>query len=197
MDEQPDGFITLPPGIADSGTFKRDRPAPPAPIEREEIVFFPAAPGIPVVPVAEPEPEPASESAAESPAEPAAAPAFDVPVAVEVPVAPPQWRLSIEAIGDVVVDGAIFLGRDPVASSAHAAATVLAVNDATKSVSKTHAMFELVDGILRVHDLDSTNGVWVVAPGAEPIEVEPGIPVAVPSGSRVELGDFPVTVTHG
>lgn len=160
MDEQPDGFITLPPGIVDSGTFKRDRVEPPAPVEREEIVFFPAAPGAPGVP------------------------------------AVAAWHLTLPDGSDVIVDERLFLGRDPLPIAGREGSPVLAVSDDTKSVSKTHAMVEVEAGELWVHDLDSTNGVWVVAPGAEPIEVEPGIRVAVPSGSRLELGDFVMQVSH-
>lgn len=157
MDETPDGFITLPPGIADSGTLKRDRAEPPAPVERDEITFFPAAPGIAVA---------------------------------------ARWRLTFDGAGEVIVDDVLFLGRDPVATAAHAGAPVLALSDETKSVSKTHAMVEVVGGVLRIHDLDSTNGVWVSAPGSDPVEVVPGEPVVVASGSRVELGDFALRVTH-
>lgn len=162
MDETPDGFITLPPGIADSGTLKRDRAEPPALVERDEITFFPAAPGIAVA---------------------------------------ARWRLTFDSADEdsadeVIVDHVLFLGRDPVATAAHAGAPVLALNDETKSVSKTHAMVEVVGGVLRIHDLDSTNGVWVSAPGSDPVEVVPGEPVVVASGSRVELGDFALRVTH-
>ena len=47
-----------------------------------------------------------------------------------------------------------------------------AIDDTTKTISKTHAMLDVVGGELRVHDLHSTNGVWVVPADGEAIEVE-------------------------
>jgi predicted component of type VI protein secretion system len=73
----------------------------------------------------------------------------------------------------------------------------VAVPDPEKSISKTHAMLELDAGDLLVHDLNSTNGVWVVPAGGEAIEVEPGEPVAIPAGGELELGDVVIRVELG
>ncbi len=45
-----------------------------------------------------------------------------------------------------------------------------------------------------MHDLHSTNGVWVVPAGGEAIEVEPDEPVSIPPGAELELGDVVIRV---
>ena len=82
----------------------------------------------------------------------------------------------------------------PSAPPTHPGARTLAVPDPEKSISKTHAMLELDLGQLRVHDLHSTNGVWVVPAGGEAIEVEPDEPVSIPPGAELELGDVVIRV---
>ena len=189
-----DGFITPPPGLInpDSGTHRRPRPERTERIPNDEIVFVPAAPGVPVaLPQEEPEPV---ESDAFTP--PPAASTEQQPTA---PI-PSAWRLVIPGIDQpVLVDATapLFLGRAPVAPPDRPGARVLAVPDPEKSISKTHAMLELDLGELRVHDLNSTNGVWVVPAGGEAIEVEPGEPVVIPPGAELELGDVVIAVELG
>lgn len=201
-----EGFIGLPPGMTppvDSGTLRRDRPERTR-AERDEITFFPAgAAPAPVVDV----------------------PVVDVPV-VDVPVAdapvvdaPPAdapeeqdsgetrisvrrhaggaWRLMVPGQSHpVVVDGTLFLGRNP-SPAPGVTGVILAVDDPAKSVSKTHAILEPDAEGLWVHDLDSTNGVWVVPEGEDPVEVIPGTRAAVPAGADLELGDFVIQVERG
>jgi len=187
-----DGFIGLPPGISlppldsDSGTVRRERPERPRTADRDEIVFFPVVPGIPVPP---PEPQ------VTQPIDPLEL--DDATRAVASRHAAPAWRLVIDGIPAVPVEGTLFLGRNPVATAGHPGAHLLALDDATKSVSKTHAMLELESGALWAHDLGSTNGVWVVPAGADAIEVVPGVRVEVPAGANLELGDLVIQVEHG
>ena len=193
-----DGFIGLPPGIlpptvdTDSGTVRRERPERTR-SEPDEIVFFPAVPGLVVAP-AEPEIEEVPEVEPSVEAESAV---DDETRAVASRHAAPTWRLVIAGHGPVPVESTLFLGRHPVATAGHPGAHVLAVDDVAKSVSKTHAMLELDGGVLWVHDLDSTNGVWVVPAGEEAIEVVPGQRVAVPAGADLEIGDLVIQVEHG
>jgi len=181
-----EGFIGLPPGFVPSapdhtsGTVKRERP------ERtrsgsDDIVFFPAAPGVPVQP---------APAAAEEPAE-------DDATRVAARHAAPAWRLVVPGYGPVPVEGTLFLGRNPVATAGHPDARVLAIADEAKSLSKTHAMLELDGDLLWVHDLDSTNGVWVVPVDGEAVEVVPGHRAPVPAGGDLELGDLVIQVEHG
>ena len=194
-------FISLPPGIAlDSGTFTVPARTPPAREPAPEIVFVPtvlgAAPVLPVAgpaPVAEPTPvaEPVEAPAAPEPAPPTA------PVAVTppAPTPAPVWRLALPDGGAIVaLDASVLIGRNPAASADWPQATLLPVVDLTKSVSKTHALLEVDGGALWVHDLDSTNGVYIVV-GDDVVEAVPGTRSAVPEGSDLELGEFVMRVT--
>ncbi len=200
--------IELPPDLPDSGTYKLSERATrvPAPKpSKPEIVFFPTAPGAPPADAA---PTPTAPAAATPP--PPAVP----PVVPLTPVTPaaaddgatvmspkrhaaPSWRLVLTGLPPVTVDGTLYLGRDPAVPVGEPGAHAVRLSDPAKSVSKTHARIDLTDGVLRVWDLHSTNGVWVVPPGAEPIQVAPGESVAVPAGADIELGDFVIQVEHG
>jgi hypothetical protein len=180
-----DGFIGFPPGMeppspdTDSSTVKHRRP------ERPEIVFLPAVPGAP------PPPVPGS-------AVPGAAPAAATTPPIPAVETVPTWRLRIPGIADAVeIDSAVVLGRNPSAPPEAASAVAVPIHDPAKSVSKTHALFEVVGGRLMARDLDSTNGVWIRVPTAEPRRIEPGESVEVPSGADLELGEFVVRVEFG
>lgn len=213
VDDEDDGFIGMPPGIFDSGTFKLPPKVERPRAERDEIVFVSTVPGMPVPPVADPEPEVAPES--EVAPEPEAAPAADawavpashetqraIPDPAETPQpepapapAPAGWRLVLADGTEVALAGTTLVGRNPAPFDAWPGAALLPVDDTTKSVSKTHAAFELDDSGLWVHDLNSTNGVWVVH-GEGVTEVAPGRRVNVHPGSSIELGDYVLTVTR-
>jgi hypothetical protein len=193
-----DGFITPPPGLInpDSGTHRRPRPERTERIPNDEIVFVPAAPGVPVT-VPDTTPTVESTEFTPPPGAPDAAPATELQPTTPIPS---SWRLIIPGIeAPVLVDdtAVLFLGRAPVAPPDRPGARVLAVPDPEKSISKTHAMLELEFGVLRVHDLNSTNGVWVVPADGEAIEVEPGQPVVIPPNSELEVGDVVMRVELG
>lgn len=180
-------LITLPPGLVDSATFRSpnpraqritDRPAPPLTrTPSEEIVFFPAAPGVP----------------------PATTPADDTvrrPAAPTGSTASTGWTLSLPD-GTVPLTGTTFLGRDPAPTSEHPHAGLLRLNDPAKSVSKTHAVFDVDGDGLWVRDLDSTNGVWVAGADGQETRVAAGERVRLTPGARVELGEFPIDIIRG
>ncbi len=100
--------------------------------------------------------------------------------------------------GEVVeFERAVLLGRNPSPDARFPDARLVSVPDPDKSVSKTHAALELIDGRVWVHDLDSTNGVWVAEPDNEATEVRPGLRTEVKPGWSVELGSVVVGVTAG
>ncbi|WP_168200444.1 FHA domain-containing protein [Protaetiibacter larvae] len=205
-DTDDDGFITLPPGIFDTSTFKTP-PKPERPrVEREEIVFVPATPGVPVPPPAPPSPPAPAQVSYDTRREPldaeeAAILAAQAPVTAEVPIipaavpAPVLWRLVLPDGAEAIVRTVALIGRNPAPSDAYPGAELIAVDDTTHSVSKTHAVFEVDEQGLWVHDLNSTNGVWVVH-GEDVTEAVPGRKVEVGEGSSVELGDFVLTVAR-
>ena len=94
----------------------------------------------------------------------------------------------------IAVDGAVFLGRDPV--SEHGGVLV-PINDPARSMSKTHARFDIVSGSVSVTDLHSTNGTRVEAPGSPAVAAAPGLAVVVPIGATVLLGDYAVRLWRG
>ena len=65
----------------------------------------------------------------------------------------------------------------------------MAIDDPARSLSKTHALLEVVDDRLLVTDLGSTNGVRIWPEGEEAIELESGRPTSVPEGAVLLLGD--------
>jgi len=108
------------------------------------------------------------------------------------------WRLVLPGGDQVVpVAGALYLGRDPRDVLNRPDASLLPAHDPSRSLSKTHALIEVDGGILWVHDLDSTNGVVVAAPGVEAIEVAPGVRQPVPDGAELELGEYVIRVRLG
>lgn len=186
-----DGFITLPPGIFDTSTLKA-MPKPERPrTERDDVVFVPMTPGMPLPPVVD---APPASAAPPAPA-PAPAPAATVTPPERTTPAPPapSWTLVLADGSEAPVIGALLLGRNPAPFAAWPQAQLLAVADTTQSVSKTHAAFEVDDSGLWVHDLNSTNGVWVVN-GSDVTEAAPGRRVNVPAGASIELGDYVLTV---
>ncbi|MCU1413964.1 MAG: hypothetical protein JWN80_1304 [Microbacteriaceae bacterium] len=179
-EENPD-FITLPPGLADSATFRLPAPRPEKARPRDDIVFIPTTPPMPA----------------------AAAPVVDPPSAQPVaaePVAPkhsaPGWRLEVPGSGSIVVDSSVFVGRNPVAAPGFADGAVLAVVDPDKSLSKTHALFEADGADLWVTDLHSTNGIVVTLRDGSETLLEAGVRTAVPDGASVSLGSLAITVTR-
>jgi predicted component of type VI protein secretion system len=93
--------------------------------------------------------------------------------------------------------GVALVGRGPAADARWPGATLITVVDGTKTVSKTHAAFQVDASGLWVIDLQSSNGVLIAPPGGAEIEAEPGALTIVRAGSVVMLGDFKISVEHG
>ncbi len=88
------------------------------------------------------------------------------------------WNLSLDD-GRVFVVRApsVVVGRRPTASVPGMQA--LAVADSTRTLSRTHARLDLVEGVWRVTDLGSTNGVVVTGTDGKETRVAPGCPTPV------------------
>jgi pSer/pThr/pTyr-binding forkhead associated (FHA) protein len=88
------------------------------------------------------------------------------------------WTLSL---GDgrvfAVRAPSVVVGRRPTASIPGVQA--LAVADATRTLSRNHARLDLVDGVWRVTDLGSTNGVVVTDTDGKEMKAAPGSPTPV------------------
>lgn len=197
MADTDDGFISLPPGIFDTSTLKA-MPKPERPRKvQDDIVFVQATPGMPVAPPPAPEAPAVTAPPAMTPPAPPVPPQQVAPPAPAAPVAPvTNWVLVLADGSEEPVTGVVLLGRNPAPFAAWPTARLLAVVDSTQSVSKSHAAFEVDDSGLWVHDLNSTNGVWVVN-GSDVTEVSPGRRVNVPAGASIELGDYVLTARRG
>jgi uncharacterized RDD family membrane protein YckC len=91
-----------------------------------------------------------------------------------------------------VIGGAVLIGRDP-DPSGHAGATAWQVDDPEFTVSKTHALVTVVDGLLSIEDLDSTHGVVIRRNGDE-VQLDPRRETRLLAGDAVVLGVFEVRV---
>lgn len=172
-------FISLPPGIAppdfDSTTHRGDHSRRFRVEPAAELVFFPvAAPGMP------PEPPAAVDDATRASIGRRSAAA---------------WRLGLPDGRQLLLERTTLVGRDPARSAEWADAEMLPVVDPGKSVSKTHAAFEVTpDGQALVHDLHSTNGVCLRFAGGDEIDVIPGVPRLLEPGASVVLGEFAIAL---
>lgn len=109
----------------------------------------------------------------------------------------PTWRLTLPDAQTLVVESALYIGRNPVTTMDDVAGSLLPVADTTKSVSKTHALLTVDSAGLWVTDLDSTNGVYVAHADGTGEQAEPGEALAVPPGSDLVLGEFVIQVELG
>lgn len=83
----------------------------------------------------------------------------------------------------IPVDGFVLLGRDPSGEGA------VAVEDATRSVSKTHLRIEIAGARWSVTDLHSTNGSSITDAAGIDTPLRPGTPVEASPGDVVRFGD--------
>ena len=122
-----------------------------------------------------------------------AVPSLVSPLAAQVPDATvPRLRIVRQvrfAAGELVaLNGALVLGRAPVAPERAPTAQTLVVPDSSFMISSTHCWLSLEDGEVWVEDLGSTNGTDVVSPSGT-TELGGGQRMVLTSADRVQLGD--------
>lgn len=102
----------------------------------------------------------------------------------------PSLTVSVQfASGDVVsFSETAVLGRAPRPQPRYGDCVLIRVPDAQGSVSKTHCVITVVDGIVELIDLESTNGTDVGRNGKE-WTAPPGTPIQLQDGDTVHLGD--------
>jgi hypothetical protein len=133
------------------------------------------------------------------PATPAAAPVAapdpegDVEETVLAPRRTATWRIVTPAGERHAIRGATVIGRAP---APREGATVLALADPSKSLSKSHALLDVVDDRLVIEDLGSTNGV-IVHDGTVELDLPPGERTALAAGVTLELGEYTLGVERG
>lgn len=117
---------------------------------------------------------------------------FHTQLVQQSPTARP-WRIRWSDGTTQLLSGAVVLGRNPVAPPGVAAAAI-SVDDPYRSVSKTHALLELRDGMPRLTDLSSTNGTTVTNEVGEAVVCDPGVSVPLGDGWTAGLGEFSLLV---
>ncbi|HQY98526.1 MAG TPA: FHA domain-containing protein [Propionicimonas sp.] len=106
------------------------------------------------------------------------------------------WSVALPDGNEVRLEPAAVFGRNPSAPPGSAARAV-SVDDPYRSVSKTHALLDVRDGLVWVTDLHSTNGTTLTNDVGEAIACDPGIAVPVGDGWVVGLGEFNLTIRRG
>ncbi|MGO3429447.1 MAG: FHA domain-containing protein, partial [Cellulosimicrobium funkei] len=104
--------------------------------------------------------------------------------------------LELESGERRTVDRPTLVGRNPQAPD-DGPWTLVALDDPTRSVSKTHAELRVDPSGLWLTDRGSTNGTVVSVPGAPPRVAEPGTRVRVPVGATIHVGDRRLVVHPG
>ena len=165
--------------------------------------FIVPPPGlIPPRPKEQPESEGATTVGRDAPVDRNSAPARSLPAFTPPSFAPPAapgaaaprpvWRLHLTGERSIPVTRTLLVGRNP-SRSAYAGdapdTDLIALDDPTSTVSKTHAAL-IADGDgLTITDLHSTNGVVVGG-----VRAEPGRPVPIDDGTDLLLGDLRLRV---
>jgi pSer/pThr/pTyr-binding forkhead associated (FHA) protein len=109
---------------------------------------------------------------------------------------PPLGRLRVNDGTEAALDRTVLIGRAPTATrfAKDALPHLLRVTSPQQDISRTHVEVRVEDWNVLVVDV-SSNGTWLVRPGAEPQLLHRGDPVLVLPGSRLDLGDG-VIVTY-
>ncbi|ACQ80019.1 FHA domain containing protein [Beutenbergia cavernae DSM 12333] len=173
----PHGIVTAVPGFAPPAV-PGAAPAPaPAPVP-------PAEPAVPVPPAEPPATRPDE-------VEDSTLLRQDVEATrLSSPAEPPQVRVSLSD-GTALEAGRTLVGRSPGAREGEDVDAFVAVAD--RSVSKTHLLVEIADGVVTVTDRASTNGTVLETPGGTR-PCAPWIPEVVPIGARVRFGALVLVV---
>ncbi len=112
------------------------------------------------------------------------------------PSPPSAVRVTIDSGEQTSVEKLLIIGRAPTAKAEDSGAVLLAVNDPSLSVSKTHVAVELRGNEIYITDRNSTNGTWIDEGRGALRPVPPNEPTLVPVGARVLIGERVLTFTR-
>jgi hypothetical protein len=107
------------------------------------------------------------------------------------PVRATDARLVLSTGLVVALDRPVLIGRAPQAMrlGSRDLPRLVAVPSPQQDISRTHAEIRLVGDDVLVTDLDSTNGVYLLAAGLGARRLHPGEPTALAPSETVDLGD--------
>lgn len=108
---------------------------------------------------------------------------------------PRGWTLTAPDGARRVIDGPVLVGRDPNPQLVPGA-DLWPIDDPHLSMSKTHALLGIEDGVAWVEDWASTNGV-ALHRGAAQLVIEPHARTPLRDGDVVEFGACRVSVEAG
>ena len=133
---------------------------------------------------------------------PAPAPAVEqpgfaeaTPLAERPAVTLPTATLTFSTGAVARIRGATLLGRRPSAETDESTDELLAIDDDSRTISKTHARLEWQDGRLWITDRQSANGTIVDRAGQNPVELTAGQSYRLIAGDVVRLGEVTFTVS--
>ncbi|WP_158252353.1 DUF5684 domain-containing protein [Cryobacterium sp. Y29] len=99
------------------------------------------------------------------------------------------WTLETEhGLKVSLTKPVVLLGRNPARGGAHVDAQLVPLHDPGKTVSKTHARLDFIDGAWGISDLHSTNGVVLIDGGGSENELDAG--ASAPLTDRFLLGEL-------
>ncbi len=107
------------------------------------------------------------------------------------------WSLVFSDGQSMSVDSAIVIGRDPVIPPTLAGGRAVPVSDPWKSVSKTHAILQVRDGMLWVTDLHSTNGTSITNAVGEAMPCPPEVAMPVGDGWTISASEVSIVAKLG
>lgn len=106
-------------------------------------------------------------------------------------------RIAVRLVDDtgrsVALARSALIGRDPVAAPDEEVEHLFALEDPDRTVSKTHLRIDVAEHGVTVLDRGSSNGTTAGIGGADHA-LEPGVPLGVPVGTVLRLGERTVTV---
>ena len=120
--------------------------------------------------------------------EPSVAVAVESTVPRQLPVEPPAVRLRFGTGELVTLAGPLVVGRVPTVPVGWPGSSTLAVSDPSFTISSTHCAFSVVDEVVWVEDLGSTNGTDLVLPTGELRSLR-SQRAELLRGGRIQLGD--------
>jgi hypothetical protein len=127
-------------------------------------------------------------------APPTPAPALAVEIAVEAPAATPWTLVASDGTRYPLLGATTIIGRNP---APEAGTQAIALPAAGSSVSKAHAMLSILGDEVRVRDLGSTNGTFLVDGQGVEHECARDGDTVIPVGSTLELGEYPLSLVAG
>ncbi|TFD18723.1 DUF5684 domain-containing protein [Cryobacterium sp. TMS1-13-1] len=161
--------LAAPPAHAVATTNAWARPAPVVPIP---VVPAPVAP-LASIPAPSPAASATDRTETETETETAEDDDFDETMIVVRRMKP--WTLETEhGLKVSLTKPVVLLGRNPTRGSAHPDAQLVLLQDPGKTVSKTHARLDFVDGAWGIRDLQSTNGIVLIDGAGDESELDAG-----------------------